>query len=548
MDSLAHLRESEAVRRLVDRDPTLFSSDVDARQSIIQRLGWTDLAETAMGRLPLVTNLAKAIQAEGATDIILLGMGGSSLAPLVLDHVAGDPASGPRLHVLDTTSPGAVLPLLETLEPAGTYFVLSSKSGTTIEPLSLYAIFRAWMDEHMERPAAGQHFIAITDPGTPLEKMRQRDVMRVALSAPPTVGGRFSALSVFGLAPAAMVGIDVETLVHRARDMEAACHREVDENPAAHLAAFVMDAYATGRDKLTLAASPAFEAFGLWVEQLVAESTGKRGGGIVPVLDYEPSTPTGYGDDRILVVMRERTDTALQKFAEAARAEGHPVLEYELEDSLDVGAHFVLWEHAVALLGHLMGINPFDEPNVAEAKAATTSVLDGSAKVPPAIADLEGVWPTYAGALAGPEVPQDIAGALAPLSAAIRPNDYLAVLAYIGEDSPALAAFQHALETVSTCLRVATCFEIGPRYLHSTGQLHKGGPDTGVFLMITTRVHANIAIPGQDFSLAELFRAQAEGDLVTLASQGKRIMRLDLPGEDPDTLKAVADALIAALC
>lgn len=547
MDSLARLRESDAVRRLVDRDPTLFSDNVDLRQTIMQRLGWTDLAETAAGRLPLVVNLAKSLASEGAKDIVLLGMGGSSLAPLVLDRIAGGIDGAPVLHVLDTTSPGVVLSLLDTLDPETTYFVLSSKSGTTIEPLSLYAIFRAWMDEHMEHPAAGQHFIAITDPGTPLEKMRQRDVMRVALSAPATVGGRFSAMSVFGMAPAAMAGIDVETLVRRAHEMEIACHGETDDNPAAHLAAFIHDAYETGRDKLTLAASPAYEAFGLWVEQLVAESTGKHGLGIVPVLDYEPTTPTGFGDDRILVVMREKTDTATARFAEAARAEGHPVMEYELDDALDAGKHFVLWEHAVALLGHLMGINPFDEPNVAEAKAATTSVLEGSAAVPAAIADIGGVWPTYAGALAGPEVPADIAHALAPLAAAIQPNDYLAVLAYISQDSPALAAFQHALETVSARLRIATCFEIGPRYLHSTGQLHKGGPDTGVFLMITTREHANVAIPGAKFSLAELFRAQAEGDLVTLAAQGRRVMRLDLPGDDPESLKEIADAIIAAL-
>lgn len=547
MGSLARLRESDAIRRLVDRDPTLFSDEIDLRQPIMQRLGWTDLAEAALGRLPLVTNLAASLASAGATDIVLLGMGGSSLAPLVIDRIAGPREGSPRLHVLDTTSPDAVATLLERLEPDSTYFVLSSKSGTTIEPLSLYAIFRGWMDEHMERPAAGQHFIAITDPGTPLEKMRQRDVMRVALPAPPTVGGRFSALSVFGLAPAAMAGVDVGTLVRRAHVMETACHGDVEENPAALLAAFMMDAYSDGRDKLTLATSERYRPFGLWVEQLVAESTGKKGLGIVPVLDWKPTAPTGYGTDRTVVIMRSAADTSMQGFADAARAEGHPVMEYELADEFDIGAHFVLWEHAVALLGHLMGINPFDEPNVAEAKAATTAVLGGSAAVPSAVADLEGVWPTYAGALAGASAPPDLASALAPLAVTLKQGDYLAVLAYISEDSPAVPAFQHALDTVSQALKVATCFEIGPRYLHSTGQLHKGGPDKGVFLMITTRAHTTVTIPGQHFSLAELFRAQAEGDLVTLAAQGKRIMRLDLPGDDAATLTAVADALTAAL-
>jgi len=501
----------------------------------------------AEGRFTLVEGLAAAIREEGATDIVLLGMGGSSLAPLVLERVIGSAPGAPRLHVLDTTSPTAVASVRDSLDRNSTYFLLSSKSGGTIEPLSLYAIFRAWMEEEMERPAAGKHFIAITDPGSPLEKMRGREVMRTALHAPPTVGGRFSALTVFGLAPAALIGIDVRAMTSMARQMELACQSITDENPGATLAAWIADAHVAGRDKLTLATSPRFETFGLWVEQLVAESTGKHGTGVVPVLDYEPTVPTGYGNDRALVVLRESTDNALGKFADAARAEGHPVLELTLDDPLGIGAEFVRWEYAVALVGHLLGINPFDEPNVAEAKAATSGVLAGTASVPPASGDVGGIWPTYAGGLEGASVPSDLVTTLAPLVASIRPGDYLAVLAYLPGDSSALSALRHALETVSGRLGVATCLETGPRYLHSTGQLHKGGPDTGVFLVITTREHTNIAIPGQKFSLAELFRAQAEGDLVTLAAGGKRVMRLDLPGDDDAALKRVAEALVDAL-
>ena len=547
MDSLARLTETNAIQRLVDRDPTLFSSDVDLRQPIMQRLGWTDLAEQAEGRFALIEGLATALYEDGATDVVLLGMGGSSLAPLVFERVIGSAPGAPRLHVLDTTSPTAVAALRDSLDRSGTYFLLSSKSGGTIEPLSLYAIFRAWMEEEMERPAAGRHFIAITDPGSPLEKMRGREVMRTALHAPPTVGGRFSALTVFGLAPAALIGIDVRGMISMARRMELACQSVTGENPGATLAAWIADAHADGRDKLTLAASPRYETFGLWVEQLVAESTGKHGIGVVPVLDYEPTVPTLYGNDRALVVLRESTDATLAKFAEATRTEGHPVLELTLDDPLGIGAEFVRWEYAVALVGHLLGINPFDEPNVAEAKAATSGVLAGTAIVPAANGDVDGVWPTYAGALAGASAPGDLVAALAPLTASIRPGDYLAVLAYLPGESPAVSAMRHALETLSGRLGVATCFETGPRYLHSTGQLHKGGPDTGVFLVITTREHTNIAIPGQKFSLAELFRAQAEGDLMTLAAAGKRVMRLDLPGNDDAVLKSVAEALVDAL-
>lgn len=547
MDSLTRLAEANAVQRLVDRDPTLFSSDVDLRQPIMQRLGWTDLADKAEGRLTLVENLAVSIADEGATDIVLLGMGGSSLAPLVLERVIGSAPGAPRLHVVDTTSPTAVQALRETLERRSTYFLLSSKSGTTIEPLSLYAIFRAWMEEELDRPSAGKHFIAITDPGTPLEKMRAREIMRVALAAPPTVGGRFSALTVFGLTPAAMIGIDVRGLVARARVMEDACHSPAKDNPAAALAAWIADTHASGRDKLTLATSARYEAFGLWVEQLVAESTGKKGIGVVPVLDYDPTTPTGYGDDRALVVLRESGDSELAQFALAALAEGHAVHELILDDPLGIGAEFVRWEHAIALLGHLMGINPFDEPDVSQAKAATSAVLAGTAQVPPASGDIFGVWPTYAGAFDGASMPGDLVTALAPLAASIALGDYLAVLAYLPPDSPALPQLRSALETISARLKVATCLETGPRYLHSTGQLHKGGPDIGVFLVITTREKANMSVPGQKFSLAQLFRAQAEGDLVTLAANGKRVMRVDLPGDDPETLTALAQALVIAL-
>lgn len=548
MGSIERLVQADAIQRLVDRDPTLFSDDVDQRQPIMQRLGWTDLAEVAGPRLPLVENLAAAVIAEGATDVVLLGMGGSSLAALVMERVVGVAHGSPRLHVLDTTSPTAITGLMASLNRRGTYFFVSSKSGTTIEPMSLYSIFRRWMEEELERPEAGKHFIAITDPGTPLEKMRSRDVMRVALSAPPTVGGRFSALSVFGLAPAAMIGVDLKALVRSAHAMETACHSTVaEENPAVALAGFIADAAEGGRDKLTFAASARYRPFGLWVEQLVAESTGKRGIGIVPVIDLEPSVPTGFGADRAVVVLRESADPALIAFAGAARSEGHPVLELTIDDPLDIGAEFVRWKHAVALLGFLLGINPFDEPNVAEAKAATTAVLEGNAVVPPAVADLGGVWVSYGGALAEALPPADLESAVGALAVARRDGDYVALLAYMPEHAAALKALESTAERVSAALGSAVCVELGPRYLHSTGQLHKGGPDNGLFLMLTTREHANVAIPGADFSLAQLFRAQAEGDMTALGASGRRVMRLDLPGDDPEAMRRVAEALVSAL-
>ena len=542
MNALETLTTNDAIARLVDRDPTLFSDDVDMRQPIMQRLGWTDLAEKAATRLPQVTNLASAMHGEGVRDVVLLGMGGSSLAALVMVEVMGPAPGAPTLHVLDTTSPLTVSALLDRLDPATTAFVLASKSGSTIEPLSLYAVFREWMDEALGRVEAGKRFVVVTDPGSDLEKRRQKDIMRIALLAPPTVGGRFSALSLFGLAPAALCGLDVGALVSHALDAENACHGPIDDNPGALLAAWMADARTAGRDKLTFVASPRYASFGLWIEQLVAESTGKGGTGIVPVLEDGRVPVSAYGADRMLVVMREPDDARTAAFADDARAAGVPAMEFTISEPAAIGAEFVRWKFAVALLGHLMGVNPFDEPNVAEAKAATNDVLAGQASPPAAQADLEGVWPTMAGSLADAPVPADLDAALEPLVRALAPGDYLAVLAYLPYVESFAAPLHDAAATVSEALRVPVCVELGPRYLHSTGQLHKGGPETGAFLMITTREHANIAIPGAPHTLAELFRSQAEGDLVTLARHGRPMIRLDLPDNESAVVR-VADAL-----
>ncbi|MBS3956820.1 MAG: hypothetical protein KGZ40_04760 [Clostridiales bacterium] len=543
MGSMQTLIDNDAVARLVNRDVSLFSVDVDQRQAIKQRLGWTDLAEKAVARLPQVTTLASAMRAEGVRDVVVLGMGGSSLASLVMASVLGPVPDDSRLHVLDTTSPQECARLLASLNPAETAFVLASKSGTTLEPLSLYAIFRAWMDEALGRVTAGRHFVVITDPGSDLERRRQKDIMRIALLAPPTVGGRFSALSLFGLAPTALAGIDVTAVVEHALATEKACRSRAEDNPGAHLAAWIADAYAAGRDKLTFVASPRYTSFGVWIEQLVAESTGKRGHGVVPVPEDGGVPPEAYGRDRALVVMREADDSKVSNFAEAARVAGVPVMEFVLSEPAAIGGEFVRWTFAVGLLGHLLGVNPFDEPDVAKAKAATVEVLNGKAAVPRARVDLDGVWPTFAGGLASAPDPAGLEEAIVSLLTTARSGDYLAVLAYLPYDEALLAPLRSACREASASLSVPACVEMGPRYLHSTGQLHKGGPDSGVFLMITTRDQTDVAIPGAPYTLSQLFRAQAEGDLVTLSEAKRRILRLDLPSAEPSALTRVADAI-----
>lgn len=547
MGAIERLVEANAIERLLARDASLFSDDVDTRIAVGQRLGWLDLASKAPARFPLLHNLADALRSEGAADIVLLGMGGSSLAPLVLSRILGNAPGYPRLHVVDTTSPIVVSHLIQTLDPARTFVIVASKSGTTVEPLSLYAIFRGWLDDTLGRPAAGRRFIVITDPGSPLEKLRQKETMRLTLSGPPTVGGRYSALTLFGLAPAALIGVDIETLVARAAVMENACKNPPDENPGALLAASIVDAHATGRDKLSLVASPALRPFGLWVEQLIAESLGKQGTGVVPVVEREPLDLATLGTDRAVAIVRLRSDATLARWAYDAVAAGVVVADLVLEDGLDLGAEFVRWEHATALAGFLLGVNPFDEPNVAEAKRATADILAGTASAPRACCDLGGTWVTYAGALETPTpAPATRLEALRGWLSNARPGDYVALLVYAPDHPEHVEPLERAASALERATGLPVCLELGPRYLHSTGQLHKGGPDSGVFLIVTARDRTDFLIPGQRYTLAALHRAQAEGDLATLAAHGRRVMRLDLPSGSAEEFASLAEDIASA--
>lgn len=545
MDSLARLIEADATARLRERDASLFASDYDRRKKVMQRLGWTDLARKAPSRFALLENLAGQLVAEGCTDVVLVGMGGSSLAPLVMGEILGGAQGAPRLHVLDTTCPRTVFALQEELDQRSTFVIVSSKSGTTIEPLSLYAILRDWLEEELDGPSAGRRCIAITDPGTPLEALRLRETMRVTLNGVPTVGGRFSALSMFGLAPAALAGVDMRALVDAAREMETACGRPADENPAALLAAWMHDRFEEGRDKLTIACSDRLRPFGLWVEQLVAESTGKQGLGLVPVLEWHTGEDPAYGDDRAVVAVRLADDAALTAWTAGVKR-AHPVFEVVLPAPAGLGAEFVRWTYATALLGHLLGIDPFDEPDVTVAKDVTTRILGGSLAAPHASDDLGGAWATFAGGLERPSQMTSLDEAVSSLVGTMAPHDYLALLAYLPTDEWLLGPLRAALHRLGAATRKATCFEVGPRYLHSTGQLHKGGPDTGAFLLVTARDRTDSLIPGSKFTLGSLFRAQAEGDLVTLAAAGRRILRLDLPEPTLAAVDRLASALLAA--
>lgn len=524
--------EPETLRRIIARDGTLYSPDPLVAAEAASFMGWTDLASRALAELDPILGLAEEVRAEGLTDIVLLGMGGSSLASLVIGQVLG---GQPRLHVLDTTSPPTVMQALASTDPATTIHIVSSKSGGTIEPNCLYAIFRSRADEHLGRERAGRRFIAITDPGSSLEQLAETDGMRACVLAPPSVGGRYSALTPFGLVPAALLGVDVARMLERAAAAEGAL---AGEAPDIVLGRFIAGAHAAGVDKLTVVAPPEVRSFGVWVEQLVAESLGKLGRGVVPVVEL--GEPAGYGPDRAVVDLRPEPDAALEGSVSA-------YLHRPFGDPYELGAHFVAWEYAVALTGVALGVNAFDQPNVAEAKAATEAVLGGGQAAPDPLVEIDGVRVTFGGGLAADLPPAELADAVETALRALRLGDYAAMLAYLPLDELLIAPLQAATSELGRASGAAACFELGPRYLHSTGQLHKGGPNSGVFIMITTRDHAFLPIRGREWNLRTLHRAQADGDFMTLAAHGRRVVRIDLPNASREAVNDTAAAIAEAV-
>lgn len=526
--TLAH-----AVARLAARDATLFA---DA-EIAAERLGWIGLPAVAARSAAGLSAFGLQVVERGITDVVLLGMGGSSLAPLVLARVIGSADGHPALHVLDTTSPEAVSGLIGRLNCATTLVLVSSKSGTTIEPLSLAAVFLKHMEDELGG-SAGEHFIAITDPGSPLEDYAEERGFARVFHAPSDLGGRYAALSAFATVPAALLGIDVAALAAYAIAAEEACSKPGQRNPAQALAAWISDAYADGRDKLTLVCSPSLAPFGLWVEQLVAESTGKRGGGVLPVLESAPGLPGAHGPDRLTFILRTDDDDRLATLPDRL-PKGEPVFESVVDDVYALGAQFVWWEWAVALACALNEIEPFDQPDVEVAKSAVRRIAHGDpAACLPVVLDDD-----IAVSSALPGHPAGVREALALLLAQARPGSYLALLAYLPEDEALLEPLRAACDRLSARTRLAITFELGPRYLHSTGQYHKGGPEGGLFLVVTSAHDVDLPVPGARFSLARLNQAQAAGDMTTLAALGRPVVSIELPSPEPEQTRRLAEAL-----
>ena len=486
---LQALEQQEVVHRLWAGDYTLWKLEP---REIPDRLGWITVVDEMMDEVPDLQRLAQEVAGEGFDTAVLLGMGGSSLAPEVLQATCGVAPGALRLEILDTTLPASIRALEQRIDLARTLFIVASKSGATIETLSHLAHFWNIVPD-------GSHFIAITDPGTSLEhEARARKFRRVFLNR-SDIGGRYSAISYFGMVPAALIGADVGHLLDQAHEMLHACHPcvSIHDNPGAWLGAIIGTAALFGRDKLTFVLPQPIATFGTWAEQLIAESTGKEGTGILPVEGEPLGAPEVYGDDRLFVAVGDHEGL------EALAAAGHPVVRLPYSEPGQIGGGFIRWAFATAVAGYLLSIDPFDQPNVQEAKDATARILKEGAAVP--------------------ETP-----ALADLLNQVRLGDYVAILAYLPRRPEVDVHLQAVRLALRDRLRVATTVGYGPRFLHSTGQYHKGGRNNGIFIQVVEEGGVDVPIPGQPYTFGELSRAQALGDLESLRAHDRQVARVTL--------------------
>jgi glucose-6-phosphate isomerase len=542
VDRLLHER---LVSRIWDRDPRAWGAapgSADER-SIQTRLGWLDVAATMAPDIPRTVQLAQQLTTERLDAVYLLGMGGSSLCAEVLRAVCGIAPGHPELYVLDTTDEQTIASAAARLDPARTLFLVASKSGGTVEVASLERFFWEQLTA-AEGSAAGRHFVAITDPGTALQTLAASKRYREVFVNPADIGGRFSALSLFGLVPTALIGANPAELHAAGAAMADGCRQENHTNPGLALGAFIGAAVLEGRDKLTLALPPSLASLGLWIEQLVAESTGKHGKGALPVVDEPLGRPDEYGNDRAFVAITTDRDAPDEARLAALEAAGHPVLR--LSTRIDgLGAEFFRWEFATAVAGAALGINPFDEPNVAEAKEKTKILLgtfaaDGRLPGTPASASSAGIS-VYSPTFLGSSPAAVVRAALESLG----PSDYVAFLSYLPPTSDVEVVIGEIRNAIRAKHHVASTFGVGPRYLHSTGQYHKGGPNTALAFVIMSDDATSTDIPEAGYSFALLKQAQALGDAETLAAHKRRVVRVHLEaGATIGALEAVfAEAL-----
>ncbi|HEY8866622.1 MAG TPA: bifunctional transaldolase/phosoglucose isomerase [Solirubrobacteraceae bacterium] len=518
----------EVAQRVWRKDDTLWGEA--GQPEVSDRLGWLTISEPMLEQAADLHAFVEGCQADGLTDAALLGMGGSSLGPEVIRRTFGEIDGAMRLHVLDSTDPGAVLELERKLDVSKTLFLVSSKSGGTIEPMSMFKHFHVKVVEAVGAEEAGAHFAAVTDPGSSLVDLGVEHGFRRVFENDPNIGGRYSVLSYFGIVPAALMGVAIEALLHRCQVAEQNCNSYDSgaANSGLWMGLVAGELAAQGRDKLTFVVSEPISSFGLWVEQLIAESTGKEGKGILPVADEPVGAPQAYGDDRVFAYLRnaDDPDSELDGAIEALAKAGHPTVTLSVHGATDLGRIFFFAEFATAVVGWALGINPFDQPNVQEAKDNTNKVLDSYAS--------EGKLPGVQDA-GDDELRALLAGKGAP--------HYVAIMGYV-QPSP---RFDQAVAKLRAAIRertgATTTFGYGPRFLHSTGQFHKGGPATGLFLQLVHDGDEDVEIPGAGYSFGTLKNAQAVGDLQTLRGHGLPAERVRLQGDAAEALNRLTEKI-----
>jgi len=547
--SLEDWQVTGKVRRLWSRDASLWTGKDESSW-----LGWLNITEDQIAHAHHLEEVAAEIKSAGFKDVLLLGMGGSSLAPEVMSRTFGSNDGFPRLHVLDSTDPAQIRAIESAIDLKKTLFIVSSKSGSTLEP----NIFKQYFFERSGRD--GKRFIAITDPGSKMQQVAEGDRFRHVFFGLPSIGGRYSALSDFGLVPAAITGVDVTKFLDRTEEMVHACTSCVaaDYNPGVVLGTILGVLARQGRDKVTLVASPPIEALGAWLEQLLAESTGKEGKGLIPV-DREPlGDPSVYGQDRVFVYERFTAgpDAGQDAAVDALEAAGHPVVRIAVEDRYDLGQEFFRWEIATAVAGSVLGIHPFNQPDVEASKIAAkklTSEYEKTGSLPPETPIFEGdgirLYADSANTAALASVSKDntLAGFMRAHLERLGPGDYLALLAYIQMNAEHDTVLQKMRLAVRDRKKVATCVGFGPRFLHSTGQAYKGGPNTGVFLQITCDDANDLPVPGQKYTFGVVKAAQARGDFEVLAERKRRALRVHLGPDVKRGLQTLAEAVTQAI-
>lgn len=550
--AFAKIKSEDIVARIWKKDHTVWSQDPT---EISNRFGWLDSPEVMAKNISEINSFVEEVRAAGFKNALLLGMGGSSLAPEVFRLTFGVKESFLNLAVLDSTDPGSVLKLRERFNPEETLYIVSTKSGGTVETLSFFKYFYNYTGEKVGFDKAGDHFVAITDPGSGLEALAKERKFRKIFLNDPNIGGRFSALSYFGLAPAALVGVDLSKLVKNAADMAAQSKSgDLQENTSAHLGAILGILALLGRDKVTLFSSPGIKHFGAWAEQLIAESTGKDGMGILPVDLEAAGSPAQYRDDRLFIYLKLSGDTSCDDKITALQAAGHPTIEIELKNIYNLGGEFFRWEFATAVASMFLGINPYDQPNVESAKIMARSMVaeyHEKGELPAEKANLseDNVETHFYSPLEASNLKEAITKFLAQGNTNDPPLPYVSIQAYVPTTDETDAALQKLRLAIRDILRYATTVGYGPRFLHSTGQLHKGDFGNGLFVQITCDMPDDASIPdnpgesASSMSFGVLKTSQALGDAKALVETGRKMIKFHIKGDVAAGIDKISNCL-----